>query len=151
MQDANPQRRQLAWYPITCGLQTRESDIDHQGIINNVALLGLYSEARACLCRKLLAPKDEAGEYSADVTLSVRETETIYLHRALHGSPIVIAMRILSVSPQTCHLAAAAFQQTNCVSVQDCTLAYQRDRRWAPIPAALSERLRNPLEPLELQ
>lgn len=151
MQDPNAHRRELAWYPITCSLQTRESDIDHQGIINNVAMLSFYSDGRACLCRKLFAPTAAAEVYCADTTLSVRETETVYLHRALHGSPIVIGMKILGVSRQACQLAAAAFQQTTCVGVQDCTLAYPQDGRWGLIPAALGDKLRNPLELLELQ
>ncbi|MBL8270071.1 thioesterase family protein [Steroidobacter sp.] len=141
MQVRDPQRRELGWYPFACPVPTRESDIDHQGIVNNVALLGYYSEARGAWRRTWLEPG--APLYDVSTTLNVRELETIYLHRAVHGSPIVIGLRILTASPSECLLAAAAFQDDHCVSVQNCFLAYQRDHQWADLPTAILERLRS--------
>lgn len=141
MQVRDPQRRELGWYPLACPVPTRESDIDHQGIVNNVALLGFYSEARGAWRRTWLGP--DAPLYDASTTLSIREIETVYLHPAVHGSPIVIGMRVLTASTHECLLASAAFQDGQCVSVQNCRLAYQQGNEWADIPAAILERLRS--------
>jgi acyl-CoA thioester hydrolase len=142
-QKAEPFRLQLSSYPFAIELQTRLSDLDVQGHLDNSALLRLYEEGRSRFCMARLGdpplPADDRRTWKA----LVANVNISHLGAAHYPAPVTIGTGIGSIGNRSYVVSHALFQAEHCLGVCDCTLVLvaQITRKSMAIPDALRKRL----------
>lgn len=131
-------RERPDWYPFRTSLQTREVDTDHQGHINNIAILGLHAEARVLWHRELLNCSRIPAHGQHVASLQSRQLTCRYLRAAYYPAHVVVALRIVEITSEAYRMVAAAFQDGICTSQQDCMVGYREQGCWTSLPAALT-------------
>ena len=128
-------------YPVTVDVEPRFQDLDPLGHINNVAMAGIFEAGRikfnhlngtADLPR---APGDR---------LLIASIAINYIAEAHFPAMLRIGNGIKRIGTASWEIAAAAFQNGQCVATCDCTLVYtdkQGARALRPEFAALLEKV----------
>ena len=136
-----PERLLLAAYPYSTELDTRFGDMDVQGHLNNVALAGLYEEARVRFVSsraKLHLRPDGQRPVLAEATLR-------YLAEGRYPGRLVAAAGVLRIGRSSYVIGQAMFQGETCIGTADIVIVWTADGRPAPIPDDLRAALKGAL------
>ena len=135
------ERLQLATYPFATELVPRFGDMDVQGHLNNVALAGLYEEARVRFVSSLfqlhLRPD---GQRPMLAEACIR-----YLGEGRYPGRLVAAAGVSRVGRSSYVIAQAMFQDCVCIGVADIVIVWTCDRRPHPIPEEFRAALKRAL------
>ena len=136
-----PERLQIATYPYRTDLDTRFGDMDVQRHLNNVALAGLYEEARVRFISslyKIHSRDDGQRPVLAEATLR-------YLAEGRYPGRVVAAAGLLRIGRTSYVIAQAMFQDERCIGTADIVIVWTEAGRPAPIPAAFRDALASAL------
>ena len=132
-----PERLQLATYPYATELDTRFGDMDVQRHLNNVALAGLYEEARVRFVSSLyqihLRP-DGQRPVLAEATIR-------YLAEGRYPGRLVAAAGLLRLGRTSYVIGQAMFQNTVCIGTADIVIVWTETGRPCPVPEAFRQAL----------
>ena len=128
----DPERQRLATYPYATELDTRFGDMDVQGHLNNVALAGLYEEARVRFVSQLfqlhLRPDGQRP--------MLAEARITYLAEGRYPGRLNAAVGVLRVGRSSYVIAQAMFQECACIGIADIVIVWTSGGRPHPIPDA---------------
>lgn len=136
-----PERLRLATYPYATELDTRFGDMDVQGHLNNVALAGLYEEARVRFVSSLFpihSRPDGQRPVLAQATLR-------YLAEGRYPGRVVAASGVLRIGRTSYVIGQALFQGDVCIGTADIVIVWTASGRPAPIPRELGAALERAL------
>jgi acyl-CoA thioester hydrolase len=125
-----PERLQLASYPFATELVPRFGDMDVQGHLNNVALAGLYEEARVRFVSSLYqlhSRPDGQRPMLAEATIR-------YLAEGHYPGQLVATCGVLRIGRSSYVIAQAMFQESVCIGIAEIVIVWTRDQRPHPIP-----------------
>ena len=128
-----PERLLLATYPYSTELDTRFGDMDVQGHLNNVALAGLYEEARVRFVSSLVrihSRPDRQRPVLAEATIH-------YLAEGRYPGRLVAAAGVLRIGRSSYVIGQAMFQGETCIGTADIVIVWTAAGRPSPIPDEL--------------
>ena len=128
-----PERLQLATYPFATELVPRFGDMDVQGHLNNVALAGLYEEARVRFVSSLFqlhSRPDGQRPVLAEATIR-------YLAEGRYPGRLVAAAGVLRLGRTSYVIGQAMFQDNVCIGVADIVIVWTEGGRPCPVPEVL--------------
>ena len=135
------ERLDLATYPFSTELDTRFGDMDVQRHLNNVALAGLYEEARVRFVSSLfqihLRP-DGQRPVLAEATIR-------YLAEGRYPGRVTAAAGLLRLGRTSYVIGQAMFQNGTCIGTADIVIVWTDSGRPAPIPRDLRAALEGAL------
>lgn len=111
-------RQDRAVYPFSCAIQTRYTDEDSLGHINNISVAAYYDEARSKFSRHVFA-RVNSGEMSRIVTADSRVT---YLAEVFHKESVEVCTGILRIGTASYEIGQAMYQDGRCVGI--CTTIF---------------------------
>jgi acyl-CoA thioester hydrolase len=124
-----PYRLLLESYPFVAEVPTRFGDVDPLQHLNNVAIAGIYEEARVQLHRRIDtdAVREKAGRtVIAQVTLR-------YLAEGFYPAVLQVAGGILRVGGSSYEIGQALFQDGRCIGLAETVLVHTRERKSHPM------------------
>lgn len=127
-----PQRLELDRYPHQLELDTRFSDTDLIGHINNVSILRYYDDGLASLLAEAHDSWQPLLEQGAGLTVV---SDTAFVGESHHSYALRVGSAVSRVDEQTLTVEQGLFQRGNCVGVRDLRLELEE------LPAALRDRL----------
>ena len=125
-----PERLLPETYPFHAELDPRFGDVDVQGHLNNVALAGLYEEARVRFVSAIFqihARPD--GQRPMLAEASIR-----YLAEGHYPGRLIATAGVLRIGRSSYVIAQALFQTGRCIGTADIVVVWTSDNRPAPIP-----------------
>ncbi|MBE7220260.1 MAG: acyl-CoA thioesterase [Caulobacteraceae bacterium] len=137
----DPERLRLATYPYATELDTRFGDMDVQGHLNNVALAGLYEEARVRFVSSLArihSRPDGQRPMLAQATLR-------YLAEGRYPGRVAAASGVLRIGRTSYVIGQALFQGDVCIGTADIVIVWTASGRPASIPQELRAALERAL------
>ena len=127
-----PERLLLETYPFATELDTRFGDMDVQRHLNNVALAGLYEEARVRFVSELYAIHSRAdGQRPVLAEATIR-----YLAEGRYPGRLTGAAGLLRIGRTSYVIAQAMFQAGACIGTADIVIVWTEAGRPCPIPYA---------------
>jgi len=104
-------------YPVSMPVQTRFSDLDSLGHINNVAMAGIFETARVHFHHLF-------GKHPADLGMRwlVASVDLKYVEEAHFPYDVVVHSGIGHIGNSSWTLSSAAFQQGQCVATCDTVM-----------------------------
>ncbi|MET0183113.1 MAG: acyl-CoA thioesterase [Caulobacterales bacterium] len=117
-------RQIAANYPFLLTLQTRFSDMDTLEHLNNVAIAGLYEEARVRFHREVL---EGAMPRAPDMRTVVASLSISYLHEGFYPDQLACGTGIVSIGRSSYVVGQAFFQNGQCIGVCDTVLAQRKE------------------------
>ena len=127
-----PERLELATYPYRTELDTRFGDMDVQRHLNNVALAGLYEEARVRFISSLYQIHSRHdGQQPVLAEARIR-----YLAEGRYPGRLTGAAGLLRIGRTSYVIAQAMFQRDACIGTADVVIVWTEAGRPAPIPDA---------------
>lgn len=111
-------RQDRAVYPFACAIQTRYTDEDSLGHINNISVAAYYDEARSKFSRHVFS-KVNSGEMTRIVTADSRVT---YLAEVFHKESVEVCTGILRIGTASYEIGQAMYQDGRCVGI--CTTIF---------------------------
>ena len=128
-----PERLRLASYPYATELVPRFGDMDVQGHLNNVALAGLYEEARVRFVSQLFQIHSRLdGQRPVLAEASIR-----YLAEGRYPGRLVAAAGLLRIGRTSYVIAQAMFQAGICIGTADIVIVWTEAGKPRPIPDEL--------------
>lgn len=126
-------RRTRAVYPHACTIQTRYTDEDRLGHINNIAVAAYYDEARSLFSRAVF---DTAGrdEFTRIVTADSRVT---YLAEVFYQDQLEVLTGILRIGTASYDLGQGLFRGEQCVGLCSTTFVQATPQGSSPLSPAL--------------
>lgn len=108
-------------YPVMVDVEPRFQDLDPLGHINNVAMAGIFEAGRIKFnhLNGTAALRREAGHRWLIASIAIN-----YIAEAHFPAMIHIGNGISRIGTASWDIAAAAFQNGQCVATCDCTLVY---------------------------
>lgn len=106
-----PWQLSLDVYPFTIELQTRYSDLDVMGHVNNVAIAGLFETARISMHHRLCAHPREHG-----VRWLVAAVNLNYMAEMHFPAPVTIGCGFHALGNSSWTILSAAFQDGECTA-----------------------------------
>ena len=131
------ERLVLATYPFATELDTRFGDMDVQRHLNNVALAGLYEEARVRFVSSLFqihSRPDSQRPVLAEATIR-------YLAEGRYPGRLVAAAGLLRLGRTSYVIGQAMFQDSICIGTADIVIVWTEAGRPCPLPTALRDAL----------
>ena len=122
----------LASYPFATEIPPRFGDMDALRHLNNVALAGLYEEARV----RFTTAVDLRAAFEKGHRPLIGEVTIRYLAQAHYPGVLTAAVGVLRTGRSSYIFAQALFQDGGCVGLCDTTLIYTStsDGRARPLP-----------------
>lgn len=131
-------RQDRALYPFSCAIQTRYTDEDSLGHINNISVAAYYDEARSKFSRHVFA-RVGRSEMMRIVTADSRVT---YLAEVFHKDEVEVRTGILRIGSASYEIGQAMYQDGRCVGI--CTTTFVQATATGSSP--LSESFRAALQ-----
>lgn len=136
-----PERLRLATYPYRTELDTRFGDMDVQRHLNNVALAGLYEEARVRFVSSLYQIHSRPdGQRPVLAEASIR-----YLAEGRYPGRLTAAVGVLKIGRSSYVIAQAMFQEDACIGTADIVIVWTEAGRPCSIPVAFRTALESAL------
>lgn len=129
MASIDPQRLQLAAYPLVRTIATRVSDMDGHGHLNAIRVGHFYEDARAAFYGEAFAGLPRIR--TVVVQLTIR-----YLREGHWPGDLQVATGITRVGGSSFEMAQALFQDGACIGLCDTVLVNTANGASTPLPAA---------------
>ena len=120
-------------YPVRCTIESRYTDEDRLGHINNIAIATYYDEARSRFTKGRFAAIG-SDQVSRIVTADSRVT---YLAEVFHGDVIEVRTGILRIGTASFELGQAMFVDARCVGLCTTTIVQATARGSLPLSPAM--------------
>ncbi len=125
-----PERLLLETYPFHAELDPRFGDMDIQGHLNNVALAGLYEEARVRFVSSIFQIHSRPdGQRPVLAEASIR-----YLAEGRYPGRLTAACGVLRLGRSSYGIAQAMFQAGRCIGTADIVIVWTEAGRPVAIP-----------------
>jgi acyl-CoA thioester hydrolase len=125
-----------ARYPFSCEIPTRFGDLDTNMHVNNVALVGLYEEARV---RYHAVSGYHAALGTANIVAMVASCALEYLGQAYYPEPVTMHVAAAELGRSSYHLLQLAQQGERIIGFSRATMVCARDGKATPIPDSFRE------------
>lgn len=133
-----PERQDLEAYPFRTAIEPRFGDMDALQHLNNVAIAGLYEEARLRFTAGFRhTPAGSDGERPVLAEVTVR-----YLAEGRYPGTLTVGVGTLRLGRSSYVIGQAMFQDGRCIGTSDTVVVYTADGRPHPLP----DRFRTALE-----
>ena len=129
----DPRRLDPAAYPWTVEVATRFGDMDINFHLNNIAVAGLYEEARVRFHLHLGQRVPELRQ----MRLVVARVGIDYLAEGRYPAAAQVGVAVSAIGTSSYTLALALFQDARCIGLSDAVLVLRGGRGTAPIPDTL--------------
>ncbi|MDD9797609.1 MAG: acyl-CoA thioesterase, partial [Alphaproteobacteria bacterium] len=116
-------------YPFQLDIELRYQDLDTLGHVNNVAMAGLFEEARMRFSSHFI---DAERLIKGQTVLG--EVQLFYLAEIFYGKPVRFFLGNGYIGRASWRVHACAFQNDTCVFLADSSLIYKYERGVIPIP-----------------
>ena len=128
-----PWRRDASLYPHSSLLQTRYTDEDQLGHVNNIAIAGYFDEARSRFSRLVFA------RLGSDSTTRIvtADSRVSYLAEVFHRDMVEVRTGILRLGTASYDLAQALFQDGQCAALCTTTFVQATREGASPLSPAL--------------
>jgi len=133
----DPRRLDAAAYPWTVGLETRFGDMDVNFHLNNVAVAGLYEEARVRFNWHLR----ETFAIGRPRFLVAR-VEIDYLGEGKYRVPTAMGVAVTATGTSSWRVAMGLFQAGACIGLCDTVMVHRGDSEVGAGPAPIPDVLR---------
>jgi acyl-CoA thioester hydrolase len=120
MPKPSPERLRLSTYPIQLPMELRFADLDPLRHLNNVAVAGLYEEARV----RFLDGSGVRDQLEPKHWFVIAELTVQYLAEGFYPDPVVLGTGVLRVGASSFTLAHALFQKGRCIGTSDGVLVH---------------------------
>lgn len=117
MAKPEPWRLEIDRYPFRFDTTTRFQDLDIMGHINNVAMAGIFENARVNFHRHLGRHPQDQG-----VRWLIASVHIEYLQEAHFPQDVTVGCAIGHIGNTSWTVYAAAFQDGECVATCDCVV-----------------------------
>lgn len=125
-----PERLRLATYAFTTAIEPRFGDMDSLHHLNNVALAGIYEEARLRFTRTFRhTPEGENGQRPVLAEITIR-----YLAEGLYPGTIEAGIGTLHIGRTSYVVGQALFQEGRCIGTADTVVVWTSAGRPHPLP-----------------
>jgi acyl-CoA thioester hydrolase len=132
-----PERLALRTYPHHTKIEPRFQDLDPLGHLNNVALAGIYEEARVRFTQTFRHPPAGA-EGRRPVVAAISVT---YLAEGLYPVPLTVATGVLKIGRSSYVTGQALFQNDLCIGTADTVVVFTDAGRPFPLPDEIRDGL----------
>lgn len=132
----DPRRLDVAAYPLTIALETRFGDMDVNFHLNNVAIAGLYEEARVRFNWHI---RDNFAV--GRPRFLVARVEIDYLGEGRYRVPTSIGVAVISTGTTSWRVVMGLFQPSGCIGLCDTVMVHRGEGGPAPIPDMLRSAL----------
>lgn len=132
----SPAQRDPDNYPHSLEVQSRYSDVDSMGHINNVAIAGLFETARIHFHRSLRSHPSDRG-----LRWLVAATSLNYLAEMHFPDPVTITSGFIRVGNTSWTIASAAFQDGECCATCESVIVMQGPEGRRQITEDMRERM----------
>lgn len=124
------QRLRLATYAFTTAIEPRFGDMDALRHLNNVALAGIYEEARLRFTASFRhVPEGEGNQRPVLAQITIR-----YLAEGQYPGTITAGIGVLHVGRTAYTVGQALFQGGACIGTADTVIVWTASGRPHPIP-----------------
>nr|WP_295660817.1 acyl-CoA thioesterase [Polymorphobacter sp.] len=128
----DPRRLDASAYPWSVELETRFGDMDVNIHLNNVAIAGLYEEARVRFNWHI------RHNYSVGrPRFVVARLEIDYLDEGKYRVPTAIGVAVVATGSSSWRVAMGLFQPDGCIGLSDTVMVHRGDGGPSPIPDPL--------------
>lgn len=128
----DPRRLDASAYPWSVGLETRFGDMDVNFHLNNVAIAGLYEEARVRFNWHI------RDNYPVGLPrFLVARVEIDYLGEGKYRVPTSMGVAVVATGSSSWRVAMGLFQPDGCIGLSDTVMVHRGDAGPAPIPDSL--------------
>ncbi len=139
-----PERLVLASYPYHTTIEPRFGDVDALRHLNNVALAGIFEEARLRFSAGFRHhPAGEGNERPMLAEATIR-----YLAQGHYPGTLTAGVGVLRVGRSSYAIGQALFQNDRCIGTADIVIVYTADGRPHPLPERFRAALDAALIPL---
>ena len=123
--------------PVSTEVQTRFGDMDALRHLNNVALAGIYDDARV----RFGATIDLTASRDRGHRIVVGEVTIRYLAEGRYPDPVTATAGVSRIGSSSYTLAQALFQDGRCISTCDTVFVYIKpdEGRSRPLPDSLRQ------------
>lgn len=128
----DPRRLDASAYPWSVGLETRFGDMDVNFHLNNVAIAGLYEEARVRF-NWHIRDNYPVGQ----PRFVVARLEIDYLDEGKYRVPTSMGVAVVATGSSSWRVAMGLFQPDGCIGLSDTVMVHRGDTGSAPIPDSL--------------
>lgn len=128
----DPRRLDPAAYAWTVGLETRFGDMDVNFHLNNVAVAGLYEEARVRFNLHL-----RTTYALGRPRFLVARVEIDYLGEGRYRAPTSVGVAVAATGTSSWRIAMGLFQSDGCIGLCDTVMVHRGEAGPAQIPEAL--------------
>lgn len=119
-------------YPWTVGVETRFGDMDVNFHLNNVAVAGLYEEARVRFNWHLREDFPIGRPH-----FLVARVEIDYLGEGRYRAATSVGVAVASAGTSSWRIAMGLFQPGGCIGLCDAVMVHRGETGPAPIPDSL--------------
>jgi acyl-CoA thioester hydrolase len=126
-------------FPKLVAIPSRYSDVDPLLHLNNVAVAGIFAEARAIVMREVFAERPRPPE----LKFMVGQVAIGYLGEARYPLVCEVGCGIVEVTDKVVRFGQALFQEERCLSVAEAVLVSVREGR----SSAMDEPVRQAFAP----
>ena len=124
------ERLQLSTYPFTTEIEPRFGDVDALQHLNNVALAGIYEEARLRFTATFRhAPQGEDGQRPVLAQITIR-----YLAEGHYPGTLTAGIGALHIGRTSYVVGQALFQAGACIGTADTVIVWTAEGRPHPVP-----------------
>ncbi len=126
-----------AAYPIGCAIQSRYTDEDRLGHINNIAIATYYDEARMRFSSGLFA---EIGREQV-TRIVTADSRVTYLAEAFYGDELEVRTGILRIGSASYDIGQALFVGESCIGLCTTTFVQATAQGSSPLSPAMRRAL----------
>lgn len=131
----------IANYPFTVEIPTRFGDLDPLSHVNNVAIAGLFEEARVRF--GLFSRGKTLNELRDQARLVTVSTTIHYLSEVFYPEPATVAVGIKQIGRTSYTLGCLMLQFNKPVAYNQTTLVRSENGKSTPLPSLVTELLTN--------
>jgi acyl-CoA thioester hydrolase len=125
-----PHRLDLASYRYTTVIEPRFGDMDALRHLNNVALAGIYEEARLRYTSGF--NHGPIGDERARPVLA--EVRIRYLAEGRYPGPLTVGVGVIKLGTSSYVIGQALFQDGACIGISDVVVVWTEHGKPAPLP-----------------
>ena len=125
-----PERLQLSTYGFQTDIEPRFGDVDALRHLNNVALAGIYEEARLRFTATFRhTPTGEGGQRPVLAQITIR-----YLAEGRYPGVLTAGIGVLRIGRSSYVVGQALFQFGQCIGIAETVIVWTSNGRPHPVP-----------------
>ena len=123
-------------YPFQFELQTRFSDLDLQGHINNVQIANIYQEGRVQFHREAFRELRKSSDEHRHLRTVLANINIAYLHETFYPRPLILGVGVGRIGNSSYTLTCGLFQGGQCKGTSEAVLVFVSQGKSTAMPEA---------------